>query len=115
MVHNGKRYTEEFKQQIIDLLLAGKSVAQLADEYGLVEQTNFYSRKIIGWAYGTTMTADLAVKADENACLNVSDSSGIILHSDLGTQYTSDRFEHYLAEKKINRSFSRKGCPYDNS
>ncbi|WP_322101300.1 IS3 family transposase [Sporofaciens musculi] len=29
------------------------------------------SRKIIGYAYGTSMTAELAVKAVENACLNV--------------------------------------------
>ena len=81
----------------------------------LASVMDFYSRKIIGWAYGTTMTADLAVKAVENACLNVSDPSGIILHSDLGTQYTSDQFEKYLAKKKIRHSFSRKGCPYDNS
>lgn len=39
MAHNGKRYTEEFKRQIIDLYLAGKPVAVLAEEYGLVEQT----------------------------------------------------------------------------
>lgn len=76
---------------------------------------DFYSRKIVGWAYGTTMTADLAVKVVENACLNVSDTSGIILHSDLGTQYTRDQFEKYLVKKKIHYSFSCKGCPYDNS
>ena len=81
----------------------------------LASVMDFYSRKIIGWAYGTTMNAALAVKAVENACLNVSDSSGIILHSDLGSQYTSDQFESYLAKKKIHHSFSRKGCPYDNS
>lgn len=57
---------------------------------------DFHSRKIIGWAYGTTMTAELAVKAVENACLNVTNPSGIILHSDLGTQYTSYQFEKYL-------------------
>lgn len=39
MAHNGKRYSEEFKRQIIDLYLSGKSVAELAEEYGLVEQT----------------------------------------------------------------------------
>ncbi len=60
------------------------------------------------------MTANLAVKAVENACLNISDISGIILHSDLGTQYTSNQFEKYLVIK-IHHSFSRKSCPYDNS
>ena len=73
------------------------------------------SRKIIGYAYGTSMTAELAVEAVKNACLNVKDTSGIILHSDLGSQYTSLAFEGYLAERGILHSFSRKGNPYDNA
>ena len=40
MVHrNGKRYPEEFKKQIVDFYNAGTSVAKLASEYGLIEQT----------------------------------------------------------------------------
>ncbi len=73
------------------------------------------SRKIIGYAYGTTMTAELAVKAVENACLNVRDTKGIILHSDLGSQYTSQAFEECLDRKGILHSFSRKGNTYDNA
>lgn len=34
-----QRYTNEFKQQIVDLYNAGTPVSQLAREYGLVEQT----------------------------------------------------------------------------
>ena len=63
----------------------------------------------------TQMTAELALKAVQNACLNVPDTEGIILQSDLGTQYTSEIFEKYLAKNKIRHSFSRKGCPYDNA
>lgn len=81
----------------------------------LASVMDFHSRKIIGWAYGTSITAELALKAVENACLNVSNTEGIILHSDLGSQYTSDLFERYLAKHKMIHSFSRKGCPYDNS
>ena len=73
------------------------------------------SRKIIGYAYGTSMTAELAVKAVENACLNVRDTKGIILHSDLGSQYTSKTSEDCLSGKEILHSFSRKGNPYDNA
>ena len=73
------------------------------------------SRKIIGYAYGTSMTADLAVQAVKNACLNVKDTKGIILHSDLGSQYTSQAFEDYLSSKEMLHSFSRKGNPYDNA
>src|SRR5699024_4054336 len=76
---------------------------------------DLHSKKIIGWAYDTSMTAELAIKAVRNACLNVSDCSGIILPSDLGSQYTSHDFESYLAEKEIQHSYSKKGCPYDNA
>lgn len=73
------------------------------------------NRKIIGYAYGKTMTTELALKALENACLNVSDTKGIILHSDLGSQYTSQLFENYVVKNKILHSFSRKGNLYDNA
>lgn len=70
------------------------------------------SCKIIGYAYATSMTAEPAVK---NACLNIRDTRGIILHNDLGSQYTSHKFEKYLVSKGILHSFSRKGNPYDNA
>ena len=40
---------------------------------------------------------------------------GAILHSDRGSQYTSDEFENYLHSQGILHSFSRKGNPYDNA
>ena len=73
------------------------------------------SRKIIGYAYGTSMNAELVVEAVRNACLNVKDTKGILLHSDLGSQYTSEAFENYLTDKGLVHSFSRKGNPYDNA
>lgn len=39
MAHRKQRYTNEFKQQIVELYNAGTPVSQLAREYGLVEQT----------------------------------------------------------------------------
>lgn len=36
MVHNHKRYSEEFKKQIVNLHLSGKSAKALANEYGNV-------------------------------------------------------------------------------
>jgi transposase len=48
---------------------------------------DLYSKKIIGYAYGTSMTTELAAKEVENACINVKNTKGIILHSHLGVQY----------------------------
>ena len=50
-----------------------------------------------------------------NAALNVKHTDGIIIHSDLGCQFTSNLFESALAELKIRHSYSKKDCPYDNS
>lgn len=44
---------------------------------------DLYDRKIIGWAYGKNITAELATQAVKNACLSIPDTTGIVLHSDL--------------------------------
>ena len=74
---------------------------------------DLYLRKIISWAFGKIMDTQLALKALKNAVLNVKHTEGIIIQSDLGSQYTSNLFESALAELKIRHSYSRKGCPYD--
>ncbi|MBE5915334.1 MAG: IS3 family transposase [Pseudobutyrivibrio ruminis] len=81
----------------------------------LASVMDLYDRKIIGWSYGRNITAELATQALKNALLNVKDTKGIIIHSDLGSQYTSDEFESYVLSKKMINSFSRKGNPYDNA
>ena len=67
----------------------------------LASVMDLYDRKIIGYAYGKNITAELALEAVKNACLNVSDTEGIILHSDLGSQYTSDLFERYMQDNGL--------------
>lgn len=81
----------------------------------LASVMDLHDRKIIGWSYGKNITAQLALQAVKNAVLNVKDTEGIIIHSDLGSQYTSQLFEDYMTEQKIKHSFSRKGNPYDNA
>ena len=76
---------------------------------------DLYDRKIIGWTYGKNITAELATQALKNACLSIPDTTGIVLHSDLGSQYTSEEFEKYLQDQGMLHSFSRKGNPYDNA
>lgn len=81
----------------------------------LTSVMDLYDRKIIGWAYGKNITAELATQAVKNECLNIPDTTGIVLHSELGSQYTSEEFEKYLQDQGMLHSFNRKGNPYDNA
>ena len=40
--------------------------------------------------------------------------SGLVFHSDQGTQYTSNAFRRLLADLNVRQSFSRPGTPNDN-
>ena len=54
---------------------------------------DLYSRKIIGWAFGKIMDAELAVKTLKNAVLNARLNGGIVIQSDLGSQFSSNLYE----------------------
>lgn len=81
----------------------------------LASVMDLYSKKIIGYSYQKKMTTEIVLESIENACLNVKSTKNIILHSDLGTQYTSEILECTLSAKGMLHSFSRKGNPYDNA
>lgn len=56
----------------------------------------------------------MAIKALDNAYKLQRPAEGLILHSDLGSQYTSYKFGEYVKEHKLIHSFSSKDNPYDN-
>lgn len=45
------------------------------------------------------MSDPFAMNAFKNTWLNVKDTEGILLYSDLGSQYTSQTFQWYVREK----------------
>ncbi|GIN87568.1 hypothetical protein J6TS2_39540 [Heyndrickxia sporothermodurans] len=54
------------------------------------------------------MTTDIVIKALKNAYPTQNPSKKLILHTDLGSQYTSKEFQELLAERNIIQSFSKK-------
>ncbi len=76
---------------------------------------DLYSLSVIGYSYGKNMDADLVIKAIENARRKGEFRNKAIFHSDLGSQYTSNKVEEYLRKLNLRHSYSKKGYPYDNA
>lgn len=81
----------------------------------LASVMDLHSKKIVGYSFGRTMTTELIIKALENAYRTQRLGDGVIFHSDLGSQYTSDEFEKVIKQINMTHSFSCKGSPYDNA
>jgi putative transposase len=74
-----------------------------------------FSRRVIGWALGRTLEAELAVTALRMALIERRPASGLVHHSDRGVQYASQVYTEMLKQHQATISMSRKGNPYDNA
>jgi hypothetical protein len=73
-----------------------------------------FSRKVVGWELGRTLTARLAVAALEKAIAERRPAAGLVHHSDRGVQYASGEYIGVLAHHQMLPSMSRPANPYDN-
>ena len=76
--------------------------------------TDVYSRKVVGWAFGVQMTADLVITA-LNMALHARRPESVIHHSDQGSQYTSVAFGNRCKERGVRPSMGTVGDAYDNA
>ena len=74
-----------------------------------------FSRRVIGWALGRSLEAELAVSALRAALAQRRPVAGLVHHSDRGVQYASHVYTELLKQHGIRISMSRKGNPYDNA
>lgn len=76
--------------------------------------TDACSRKVVGWAFGVQMTADLVIAA-LNMALHTRKPEAVIHHSDQGSQYTSIAFGNRCREMGVRPSMGTVGDAYDNA
>jgi len=76
-----------------------------------------FSRRVVGWAAADHMRSELVEQALTMALTHraPAKASGLIHHSDRGSQYASRSFQKLLADHGILPSMSRKGDCYDNA
>lgn len=77
-----------------------------------------FARRIIGWRASRSMTTDLVLDAVEHAFFTrtregITDLTGLISHSDAGSQYTSVAFTGRLLEAGVDPSIGSIGDAYD--
>lgn len=76
---------------------------------------DLYSRRIVGWHIDQRMTADLVSKALMKAYNLRNPPSGLVFHSDRGSQYTSRRYRKLLDSFQMRASMGDVGACWDNA
>ncbi|MCH3190908.1 DDE-type integrase/transposase/recombinase, partial [Listeria monocytogenes] len=71
---------------------------------------DLHSRKIFGYHFDRTMQTSIVLKAIDDAFSKRKIEKGLILQTDLGSQYTSIDYETNLNAMKLCHSYSQKGC-----
>ena len=76
-----------------------------------------FARKIVGWRVSTSMTTSFVLDALNQAICQrcPTEESGLIHHSDRGSQYLSIRYSERLAQAGIDTSVGSVGDSYDNA
>lgn len=69
---------------------------------------DLHTKKIVGFSFDLTMTTELIIKALQNAHHSHQPAEGLIFHSDLGSQYTSDTFKKVIDKYGMTQSFGYK-------
>ncbi len=75
---------------------------------------DLFSRKIVGWSAGPTISRELVLNAVMIA-VRRRRPRGTLIHSDQGTQYGSDAWRRFCLANHLEPSMSRKGNCWDNA
>lgn len=76
-----------------------------------------HSKRVLGWAFSPSLDTGFVILALLMAIRNRGGrcAPGLLVHSDRGVQYASERFRAQLAAHRISASMSRRGNCYDNA
>lgn len=77
--------------------------------------TDVYSRKIVGYHLNMDLSARGAVAAIKMALKEMTETEGLIHHSDRGIQYCCEEYVELLQGNKIRISMGEAGNPYENA
>lgn len=73
------------------------------------------SRRIVGWSMSDRIKADLVCEALRSAYWRRKPAPGLIMHTDRGSQYASDRHRGLIKDFRMLQSMSRRANCWDNA
>lgn len=76
---------------------------------------DLYDKSNVATLNSKRIDAALAIKTLKLALDKIPKKDELILHSDQGTQFTSQAFTEFCEQNRVTQSMSKSGCPYDNS
>jgi len=76
---------------------------------------DLYSRQVVGWSLDKTMTKELVCSALRQAYFRRKPGTGLLFHSDRGSQYCAKEFRRQLKQYRMLQSQSRKANCWDNA
>jgi putative transposase len=76
---------------------------------------DLFSRRIVGLATSDRIDTELINRAFGQSCCHRIPQPGLVLHSDRGTQYTSNEYKKTTQNKGVLLSMSAQGYCYDNA
>ena len=76
---------------------------------------DLYSRRIIGWSMKATLAKEIVLDALLMAVWRRRPKQDVIIHSDQGSQFSSDEWQRFCQTHGLLPSMSRRGNCYDNA
>ncbi|WP_243168001.1 IS3 family transposase [Anaerocolumna cellulosilytica] len=108
---------QEFNQKSPDIVWASDFtyIKVSGKWYYLCIVMDLFSRKIISWNISARPDVTLVMTAFKKAYDKRKYPTGLMFHSDRGSQYTAFSFRQLLDSLNVVQSFSKKGYPFDNA
>jgi putative transposase len=76
---------------------------------------DLYSRRVIGWSMQSRQTTEVVLQALHMAVWRRRPKDKVLIHSDLGSQFTSMEWASFLKHHNLEPSMSRRGNCHDNA
>lgn len=76
---------------------------------------DLFSRLVVGWSMQPRMQTDLVIQALLMAVWRRKPKQRVVVHSDQGSQFTSEDWRGFLKTHNLEQSMSRRGNCYDNA